>query len=130
MVLSLSTLYYYSYDVSNCNIQLPLYVVTEMRRRNVDPLTDPDYILLVRVEDQEGESETALSGNARVQIIIKQNLWRNPGPIKIRENLKTAYPHVIAKVCQSTKTTDTDTFKYFHYITIQSLQLLLHPVID
>ncbi|XP_044213889.1 cadherin-17 [Thunnus albacares] len=70
----------------------------EMRRQNVDPMEDPDYTLFVRVQDLGGEAETALSGNTRVQIVVQQNLWVNPGPITIKENLKEAYPMVIAKV--------------------------------
>uniref|UniRef100_A0A8C5ENL0 Cadherin domain-containing protein n=1 Tax=Gouania willdenowi TaxID=441366 RepID=A0A8C5ENL0_GOUWI len=70
----------------------------DMRRRNVDPLEDPDFTLLVRVQDLGGDSPTALSGNARVHIVVKQNLWNNPGPITIKENQKEQYPLVIAKV--------------------------------
>lgn len=70
----------------------------EKRRRNVDPLDDPDYTLTVRVQDLEGASQTALSGNTRVQIVVQQNLWVNPGPITVREHLKETYPMVIAKV--------------------------------
>lgn len=70
-----------------------------MRSRNVDPLDDPDYTLFVRVEDLEGASENALSGNTRVQIAVQQNLWKNPGPIRIKENLDEKYPLLIAKVC-------------------------------
>ncbi|XP_004078163.1 cadherin-17 [Oryzias latipes] len=70
----------------------------EMRRENVDPLEDPDYFLVVRVQDQEGKSDTALSGNTRVHIVVQQNLWFNPGPISIVENLMGAYPRSIAKV--------------------------------
>ncbi|TKS82026.1 Cadherin-17 Intestinal peptide-associated transporter HPT-1 [Collichthys lucidus] len=69
----------------------------ELRRRNVDPLEDPDYTLIVRVQDMGGVSETALSGNARVQIVVQQNLWVNPGPIIVQENLRETYPVVIAK---------------------------------
>ncbi|XP_070691301.1 cadherin-17 [Pempheris klunzingeri] len=70
----------------------------EMRRRNVDPLDDPDYSLFVRVQDLGGASVTALSGNARVHIVVQQNLWVNPGLITVKENLKETYPLVIAKV--------------------------------
>ncbi|XP_029958165.1 cadherin-17 [Salarias fasciatus] len=70
----------------------------EMRRRNIDPLEDPDFTLLVRVQDLGGFSETALSGNTRVHIVVEQNLWRNPGPLTIPENFKESYPLVIAKV--------------------------------
>ncbi|XP_018541688.1 cadherin-17 [Lates calcarifer] len=70
----------------------------EMRRRNADPLEDPDYTLIVRVQDLGGESENALSGNARVHIVVQQNLWFSPGPIIVKENLLGNYPMVIAKV--------------------------------
>uniref|UniRef100_A0A3Q3IDD3 Cadherin domain-containing protein n=2 Tax=Monopterus albus TaxID=43700 RepID=A0A3Q3IDD3_MONAL len=70
----------------------------EMRRIIMDPLEDPDYTLLVRVQDLRGASETALSGNARVHIVVQQNLWVNPGPITVKENLVETYPLTIAKV--------------------------------
>ena len=64
----------------------------------MDPLENPDYTLIVRVQDQGGVSETALSGNTRVSIAVQQNLWISPGPITIAENLKGDYPRVIAQV--------------------------------
>ncbi|XP_061572767.1 cadherin-17 [Cololabis saira] len=70
----------------------------EQRRRNVDPLENPDYTLIVRVQDQRGTLEKPLSGNTRVSIAVRQNMWMNPGPITVQENLKGAYPRVIAKV--------------------------------
>lgn len=73
-------------------------MVSELRRRNVDALSDPDYTLIVRAQDLGGKSETALAGNTRVQIIVQENLWVNPGPVTVRENLKEQYPKVIAKV--------------------------------
>ncbi|XP_042371466.1 cadherin-17-like, partial [Plectropomus leopardus] len=56
------------------------------------------YTLSVRVQDLGGASETALSGSARVRIVVQQNLWVNPGPITVREHLKETYPLDIAKV--------------------------------
>lgn len=64
----------------------------------MDPLEDPDYTLIVRVQDLGGTSETALSGNTRVHIVVQQNLWVTPGPITVEENLRGIYPLVIAKV--------------------------------
>lgn len=64
----------------------------------MDPLEDPDFTLSVRVQDLGGASETALSGNAIMHIVVQQNLWVNPGPITIKEHLKESYPKVIAKV--------------------------------
>uniref|UniRef100_A0A7N8XZ06 Cadherin 17, LI cadherin (liver-intestine) n=1 Tax=Mastacembelus armatus TaxID=205130 RepID=A0A7N8XZ06_9TELE len=77
---------------------LPSSLVSEMRRRNMDALEDPDYTLLVRVQDLGGGSDTALSGNARVHIIVQQNLWINPGPITVKEHLEENYPMIITKV--------------------------------
>uniref|UniRef100_A0AAQ5WWS3 Cadherin domain-containing protein n=1 Tax=Amphiprion ocellaris TaxID=80972 RepID=A0AAQ5WWS3_AMPOC len=59
---------------------------------------DPDYTLIVRVQDLAGASETALTGNTRVHIVVQENLWVSPGPIHVVENWKTSYPQVIAKV--------------------------------
>ncbi|KAM9723677.1 cadherin-17 [Menidia menidia] len=70
----------------------------EKRRQNKDPLEDPDYTLFVRVQDLGGASDKALSGTTRVNIVVQRNLWSSPGPITVQENLKVAYPHVIAKV--------------------------------
>ncbi|XP_026228820.1 cadherin-17 [Anabas testudineus] len=70
----------------------------EIRRWSVNPLEDPDYTLFVRVQDLGGASETALSGNTRVHIVVEQNLWVNPGPISIKEHLAKEYPLTIAKV--------------------------------
>jgi len=73
-------------------------VVSEIRKRNVDPLGDPDYILMVRVEDLAGASENALSSITRVHIVVEQNLWVNPGLITVKEQGEGPYPMVIAKV--------------------------------
>ncbi|CAL9705790.1 unnamed protein product [Knipowitschia caucasica] len=70
----------------------------EIRRRTINPLEDPDYTLIVRVQDLGGESENALTGSAYVNVIVKQNLWVNPGPVTIKEHLKKSYPLSIAKV--------------------------------
>ncbi|XP_054637145.1 cadherin-17 isoform X2 [Dunckerocampus dactyliophorus] len=70
----------------------------EMRRRNLNPLEDPDYTLFVRVQDMGGASETALSGNTRVHIVVQPNLWVNPGRISIREHAEGSYPRIVAKV--------------------------------
>ena len=73
-------------------------VVPESRTRGGDRLGDPDYTLIVRVEDLAGASENALSGITSVKVEVEQNLWVNPGPLTVREHLKADYPMVIAKV--------------------------------
>ncbi|XP_005472796.1 cadherin-17 isoform X1 [Oreochromis niloticus] len=91
----------------------------EMRRQNLDPLEDPDYTLFVRVQDLEGASQNALSGNSRVQIAVQQNLWKNPGPIRIKENLEETYPLTIAKV----QSNDPDA----RYVLVQKERELKFP---
>lgn len=73
-------------------------MVSEMNWRKADPLEDPDYTLIVRVQDLGGMSENALSGTTRVQIAVLPNLWVSPAPITVRENLEETYPVVITKV--------------------------------
>ncbi|XP_059922013.1 cadherin-17 [Gadus macrocephalus] len=70
----------------------------ESRTRGGDRQEDPDYTLIVRVEDLAGASENALSGITSVKVVVEQNLWVNPGPLTVREHLKAQYPMVIAKV--------------------------------
>uniref|UniRef100_A0A3Q3VQ10 Cadherin domain-containing protein n=1 Tax=Mola mola TaxID=94237 RepID=A0A3Q3VQ10_MOLML len=80
--------------------QNPFFTCVERAggRWNVNPSEDPDYTLIVRAQDLDGESENALSGSTRVQVVVQQNLWLNPGPITVREHLKETYPLVITKV--------------------------------
>ncbi|XP_045081951.1 cadherin-17 [Coregonus clupeaformis] len=77
----------------------PFYsCVQRAESRRLNPLEDPDFTLIVRVEDMGGESVNALNGNARVKIAVQENLWVNPGPINLREQLKGIYPMPIGKV--------------------------------
>ncbi|KAG9339392.1 hypothetical protein JZ751_023785, partial [Albula glossodonta] len=77
----------------------PFYTCVERSETmRMNPADDPDYILIVRAQDLEGASENALSANAKVSITVRQNLWKAPGPLRIRENLEMEYPHKIAEV--------------------------------
>ncbi|KAJ8290986.1 hypothetical protein GJAV_G00019970 [Gymnothorax javanicus] len=79
--------------------QNPFYTCVERSEfMRMNPLDDPDYTLIVQAQDLEGASENALSANAKVTIVVKQNLWHSPGPIRIRENLDIEYPMKIAQV--------------------------------
>ncbi|MCI4391369.1 hypothetical protein PGIGA_G00133450 [Pangasianodon gigas] len=68
----------------------------ENRRMNV--IQDPDYTLIVRVEDLGGGAPGALSSVTRVNIAVIQNLWISPGPINIMENLLVEYPMLLTTV--------------------------------
>ncbi|KAJ8288410.1 hypothetical protein COCON_G00010690 [Conger conger] len=77
----------------------PFYTCVERSASmRMNPEDDPDYTLIVRVQDLEGASENAFSANAKATITVKQNLWRSPGPIRIREHLEAEYPKKIAQV--------------------------------
>ncbi|KAM6967481.1 cadherin-17 [Aplochiton taeniatus] len=68
----------------------------ELRRLN--PLEDPDFTLIVRVQDLGGGSEKALSTNARVNVAVQPNLWVPPATVFILEHLERTYPMTIAHV--------------------------------
>lgn len=99
-------------------------VVSEKRRRVIDPVNDPDYTLYVRVQDQSGASDTALSGNSIVHVVVQQNLWRNPGPIIITENLEEEYPLKIAEVQYKYS---EDTLNTLRLIYCTSVDVLFTP---
>uniref|UniRef100_A0AAY4DMY1 Cadherin domain-containing protein n=1 Tax=Denticeps clupeoides TaxID=299321 RepID=A0AAY4DMY1_9TELE len=79
--------------------QNPFFTCVERAETlRLDALLDPDYYLIVRVEDLGGGAENALSSTAWVNIAVRQNLWVNPGPIVIKENFKAQYPMLIGTV--------------------------------
>ncbi|KAK2815088.1 hypothetical protein Q7C36_023354 [Tachysurus vachellii] len=71
--------------------------VERTENRKLNTIFDPDYVLIVRVTDLGG-ALNGLSSIARVNIAVTPNLWVNPGPVMIRENLIAVYPKLIATV--------------------------------
>ncbi|XP_052003519.1 cadherin-17-like [Xyrauchen texanus] len=77
----------------------PFYTCVERaERRQQNIHQDPDYALIVRVEDMGDGAPYSLSTTTRVNIAIIQNLWVNPGEITIKENLEGEYPMHVASV--------------------------------
>ncbi|XP_076868810.1 cadherin-17 [Brachyhypopomus gauderio] len=72
--------------------------VQHAESRQLNANQDPDYTLIVRVQDLGGGAQNSLSSTTRVNIVITQNTWVSPGPISIKENLKADYPMLIATV--------------------------------
>ncbi|XP_060756900.1 cadherin-17 [Neoarius graeffei] len=72
--------------------------VQRVESRQLNVMQDPDYTLIVRVEDLGGGAPTALSSITRVNIAVTQNLWISPGLLPIMENLKTDYPMLLTTV--------------------------------
>lgn len=66
--------------------------------RRLNAIQDPDYVLIVRVEDLGGGVPKALSSTTRVNVAVTQNLWINPGPLVIMENLIADYPKLLTSV--------------------------------
>uniref|UniRef100_A0A667XGU3 Cadherin 17, LI cadherin (liver-intestine) n=1 Tax=Myripristis murdjan TaxID=586833 RepID=A0A667XGU3_9TELE len=77
--------------------QNPFYMCVERAGVCRGVLRDPDFTLIVRVQDLGGASGNALSGNTKVHIVVQPNLWINPGPVTVREHLDISYPIVITK---------------------------------
>ncbi|XP_073703597.1 cadherin-17 [Garra rufa] len=77
----------------------PFYKCIERaERREVNLLQDPDYALIVRVEDMGGEGSKILKSTTQVNIVVLQNLWVSPGPVILKENLEGDYPMYLATV--------------------------------
>ncbi|XP_072548127.1 cadherin-17 [Salminus brasiliensis] len=72
--------------------------VQRAESRRFNAVEDPDYTLIVRVEDLGGGAPNSLSSTTRVNIAITQNLWVSPGQIPIKENLLEGYPMIITSV--------------------------------
>ncbi|RXN30406.1 cadherin-17-like protein [Labeo rohita] len=67
-------------------------------RNNVPLESNPFYKCVERAEDMGGDAPNALKSTTRVNIVILQNLWVKPRPIKLRENLEGEYPMFLATV--------------------------------
>ncbi|KAI5092270.1 cadherin-17 precursor [Silurus meridionalis] len=72
--------------------------VQHSEKRRLNAIQDPDYVLIVRVEDLGGQAPGALSSITRVSIAVTQNLWFSRGPISVVENLKVDYPMLLTTV--------------------------------
>lgn len=69
--------------------------VLRRESKALEQRADADYTLIVKAADMGG-ADNALSSTTRVNVFVRQNSWVNPGPLRIKENLKVANP--IAKV--------------------------------
>uniref|UniRef100_A0A3B1KKG3 Cadherin 17, LI cadherin (liver-intestine) n=1 Tax=Astyanax mexicanus TaxID=7994 RepID=A0A3B1KKG3_ASTMX len=72
--------------------------VQRAETRRFNAVEDPDYTLIVRVEDLGGGVPNSLSSTAYINIAITPNLWVNPGQIRIKENLVHKYPKILTSV--------------------------------
>ncbi|XP_006859317.1 PREDICTED: cadherin-17 [Chrysochloris asiatica] len=66
--------------------------------QELDPVKNPSYNLLISVMDMEGQSENSFSDTTSVDILVKENIWKTPEPVKIEENSTEPHPIKITQV--------------------------------
>ncbi|XP_004697772.1 cadherin-17 [Echinops telfairi] len=64
----------------------------------LDPMQNSFYSLVVSVKDMEGQSENSFSDTTSVDIVVKENIWKEPEPVKIEENSTEPHPIKITQV--------------------------------
>lgn len=71
--------------------------------RELDPIKNPFYKLVVSVEDMGGQNEHSFSDSTSVDITVQENIWKAPEPVEIEENSTNTHPikitQVMAKEC-------------------------------
>lgn len=66
--------------------------------KELDPIKNPSYNLVVSVKDMGGQSENSFSDSASVDITVKENIWKTPEPVQIVENSTDPHPIKITQV--------------------------------
>uniref|UniRef100_A0A8C8RU58 Cadherin 17 n=1 Tax=Pelusios castaneus TaxID=367368 RepID=A0A8C8RU58_9SAUR len=66
--------------------------------RVLNPQKQENFLLVVTVKDLAGMSENALTSNTDVNITVKENLWKAPPRINIKENSTEPHPISITQV--------------------------------
>lgn len=64
----------------------------------LDPIKNPYYNLVVSVKDMGGQNENSFSDTTSVDITVRENIWKAPEPVEIRENLTDPHPIKITQV--------------------------------
>ncbi|XP_067323116.1 cadherin-17 [Anolis sagrei] len=72
--------------------------ITNAGHQYLDPAQERSYLLDVEVHDMAGQSINAYTDSAVVNVIVLENLWKSPGPVKIKENSTEPHPISIAQV--------------------------------
>ncbi|XP_065255541.1 cadherin-17 [Emys orbicularis] len=71
---------------------------SEPGSRLLNPQTQATFTLVVTVKDLAGMSENALTSNTDVEITVKENLWKAPPKVSIKENSTEPHPISITQV--------------------------------
>ncbi|XP_074841804.1 cadherin-17 [Carettochelys insculpta] len=70
----------------------------ELGSQLLNPEKQDKFILVVIVKDLAGMSENALSSNTDVDITVKENLWKAPPKVHIKENSTEPHPIAVTQV--------------------------------
>uniref|UniRef100_A0A9L0RUH2 Cadherin-17 n=2 Tax=Equus TaxID=9789 RepID=A0A9L0RUH2_HORSE len=66
--------------------------------RELDPVKNPSYNLVVSVKDMGGQIENSFSDSTSVDIMVKENIWKAPETVEIVENSTDPHPIKITQV--------------------------------
>ncbi|XP_072805562.1 cadherin-17 [Vicugna pacos] len=66
--------------------------------RELDPVKNPSYKLVVSVKDMGGQNDHSFSDSTSVNILVKENIWKAPEPVEIAENSTSPLPVRITQV--------------------------------
>ncbi|XP_074056324.1 cadherin-17 [Macrotis lagotis] len=72
--------------------------LTREGSQELDPFKNTNYNLMVSVMDMGGQTENSFSDIVPVNIVVKENIWKAPGPISIMENSTKPHPLQITQV--------------------------------
>ncbi|KAH1178162.1 cadherin-17 [Mauremys mutica] len=71
---------------------------SENGSRLLNPQKQATFTLVVTVKDLAGMSENALTSNTDVEITVKENIWKAPPKVSIKENSTEPHPIAITQV--------------------------------
>ncbi|KAM9165650.1 cadherin-17 [Pangshura tecta] len=71
---------------------------SEAGSRLLNPQKQATFTLVVTVKDLAGMSENALTSNTDVEITVKENIWKAPPKVSIKENSTEPHPISITQV--------------------------------
>uniref|UniRef100_A0A8C5KEG4 Cadherin-17 n=1 Tax=Jaculus jaculus TaxID=51337 RepID=A0A8C5KEG4_JACJA len=72
--------------------------LTYQGAKELDPVKNPSYNLVVSVKDMGGQTENSFSDTTSVDIIVKENIWKAPDPVEVLENSTDPHPIKITQV--------------------------------
>ncbi|KAM5313440.1 cadherin-17 isoform 1-T2 [Glossophaga mutica] len=72
--------------------------LTHEGSKELDPIKNPSYNLVVSVKDMGDQTGNSFSDSVPVVITVKENIWKAPEPVEIAENSTDPHPIKITQV--------------------------------